>query len=316
MPWAHLGRIVCADSYFASVGCAAELHRLGLRFIGVVKTATRKFPMKWLSEVELAVRGDRKGLVTRAEDGKVVAMAYVWMDRERRYFITNTASLSEGKPYVRYRWRQVSQVTNADPERVELVVAQPEACEIYYATCGLIDQHNRHRQDTLQLERKIETKDWAVRVGTSLLAMMVVDTWLVYNGATATTESQQDFYTSLSEELIDNIYDQVGGTLVARMQSEGVNHSPDLVDRRTGAGRSGIMAHLTPTKKKRKTKEEGLTNHSLQGRCRVCGLKTRYVCSQCNDDDEDQEGLSAIQWICHTETQSMCFPEHVVEHHS
>jgi len=47
--------------------------------------------MKWLSEVELAVRGNRKGLVTRAEDGKVVAMAYVWMDRERRYFITNTA---------------------------------------------------------------------------------------------------------------------------------------------------------------------------------------------------------------------------------
>ena len=103
---------------------------------------------------------------------------------------------------------------------------------------------------------------------------------------------------------------------MARMQPEGVNHSPDLVDRRTGAGRSGIMAHLTPTKKKRKTKEGGLTNHSLQGRCRMCGLKTRYVCSTCNDEHEEQEGLSAIQWICHTETQRMCFPEHVAEHHS
>jgi hypothetical protein len=56
-PWFHSDRIVCADSYFASVGCAKELLRNGLRFIGVVKTATREFPKAYLSQLELQERG-------------------------------------------------------------------------------------------------------------------------------------------------------------------------------------------------------------------------------------------------------------------
>ena len=43
-PWFGSNRIVCADSYFASVGAAKELYRNGLRFIGVVKTAKKGFP--------------------------------------------------------------------------------------------------------------------------------------------------------------------------------------------------------------------------------------------------------------------------------
>ena len=31
LPWARTDRIVCADSYFASVGCLKELKRIGLR---------------------------------------------------------------------------------------------------------------------------------------------------------------------------------------------------------------------------------------------------------------------------------------------
>lgn len=214
----------------------------------------------------------------------------------------------------------MDQTENADPELVELVVKQPLACEIYYETCGLIDQHNRHRQDTLQLEKKIETKDWATRIGTTLFGMMIVDTWLVFKGATCSSESQQDFYTYLAEELIDNTYDQVGGASSTRTRSS-TTTSPEIVNKATGAGKSGIYTHLTPTKRKRKTKDGVFTNHSLQGRCRMCGLKTRYVCSTCNDDLQVHHGetpnqTSAVQWICHTETDRMCFPEHVTEKHS
>jgi Transposase IS4 len=45
-PWSMSERIVCADSYFASVSAAEELRKMGLRLIGVVKDATRRFPMK------------------------------------------------------------------------------------------------------------------------------------------------------------------------------------------------------------------------------------------------------------------------------
>lgn len=47
--WAGTMRIVCAGSYFSSVPAAKKLLAMGLRFIGVVKTATRGYPMGALS---------------------------------------------------------------------------------------------------------------------------------------------------------------------------------------------------------------------------------------------------------------------------
>lgn len=311
-PWLNSNRIICADSAFASVGCANELKRLGMRFIGVVKTATKQFPMKWLSEVELSNRGDRKGLVARnADGGDVNLLAFVWMDRDRRYFITNTSSLGEGTPVTRERWRQVNQEPNADPERVDLVVPQPLACEIYYSTNAAIDNHNRCRQDTLMLERKIETKDWSTRVAHTILGMIIVDSWMVYKAATATLEKQHDFYTLLAEELIDNTYDTVQGNTPTNADA-GVMNS-ELLDRTTGAGRAGVDAHLTPTKQKRRRCDGTVTNHSKQGRCRMCLKKTRHICSQCKDDDQAFE--NPVMWLCHTETGRFCFPEHATKYH-
>ncbi len=51
--WAFSDRVVCGDSYFASVPTVKELRCIGLRFIGVVKTATKIYPIAWLSNVEL-----------------------------------------------------------------------------------------------------------------------------------------------------------------------------------------------------------------------------------------------------------------------
>ena len=41
-PWVRTDRCVCADSYFTSVNAVTVLRMMGLRFIGVVKTATKK----------------------------------------------------------------------------------------------------------------------------------------------------------------------------------------------------------------------------------------------------------------------------------
>ena len=82
MPWAQTGRGVCADLYFASVTTAEVLMELGLRFIGVVKTATRKFPMKHLTSLELTEgRGQSKALVMKKQ-GVPWIMAIVWVDRD------------------------------------------------------------------------------------------------------------------------------------------------------------------------------------------------------------------------------------------
>ena len=83
-PWFGTNRIVCADSYFASVGAAKELYRNGLRFIGVVKTATRGYPKTFLTSVELQNRGDFLALWSNATENSPELGAMVWVDRERR----------------------------------------------------------------------------------------------------------------------------------------------------------------------------------------------------------------------------------------
>ena len=137
------------------------------------------------------------------------------MDLDRRYFIPTASSLSDGRPYTHVRWRQqelddedFGQVKNKEAVREELVVAQPKCSDIYYNTCVAICQHSRHRQDTLCIERKIETKRWDERVTTSLFGMHVVDAWLMYTGDMVDTLQpepefyQQQFFCELAEELI------------------------------------------------------------------------------------------------------------------
>ena len=94
-PWANSGRVVCADSYFDYVPCAIALKDKGLRFIGVVKTATKEFPQQYLSTVELPEKGDIKGVVCIHPTTGYKLLAFVWVDRERRYFISNCCSLRQ-----------------------------------------------------------------------------------------------------------------------------------------------------------------------------------------------------------------------------
>jgi hypothetical protein len=56
-PWAGTGRIIYADILFASVEAAGLTGRMVLKFIGVVKTVTKRYPMAILSEHELSRRG-------------------------------------------------------------------------------------------------------------------------------------------------------------------------------------------------------------------------------------------------------------------
>jgi hypothetical protein len=327
-PWSGSDRLVCADSYFSSVATVEEMKRMGFRYIGVVKTATKKYPMAYLSNLVLQQRGDRHGVVRRNDAGMITMMAFVWMDRERRYFIASAGSLAEGRPYVRHRWRQVTSVEqDEDPEYVELVVPQPRAAELYYNTCPKIDQHNRDRQSSLSVERKLVTNDWSQRVNLSIFAMIVVDTWRVYSQFTFPTpnrdggddeendnwiESQKCFYGRLAAELIDNRIGQVGGR--PRCQQGEAEEDDDYnpaIDYETGEARSGVDAHITPTKRRQKDKRgrEKVT-HSLQGRCQVCGEKTTYECSVCRDGNERKS------WICHTKRGKICFPNHITASHA
>ena len=145
--------------------------------------------MAYLSRLETRHRGGREGVVSQKKYGAATMMAFVWMDRERHYFIATSSSLQEGVPYVHNRCRQVDIEVYADAKRVEVSVAKPKASEVYYNECIKIDHNNRHRQDTLNLENKLKVHDWPKRVNMTLFRMMVVDAYLAFNGYTLSEET-------------------------------------------------------------------------------------------------------------------------------
>ena len=93
--------------------------------------------------------------------------------------------------------------------------------------------------------------------------------------------------------------------------------SPSAIERSTGAPRAGVNIHLTPTKKRRKNKDGEISNYMLQGRCRMCGKNTTYLCSGCvNGLDCGGNEAQKDPWICHTRNGSMCFANHLSEKHN
>jgi len=109
-PWAGTDRIVCADSYFASVVISLALKEAGLRFTGVVKTAHRRFPLASLSSRELGARGDHLSMVHLDATGRPDMLALVWVDRERHFtFCQRLAAVNLALPVSVYgggRWRK------------------------------------------------------------------------------------------------------------------------------------------------------------------------------------------------------------------
>jgi hypothetical protein len=166
-----------------------------------------------------------------------------------------------------------------------------------------MDQHNRDRQDTLGVERKLVTHFWDKRVGLTIFSMIAVNSFRMYKELTYPKgggETQKEFYGNLAEELIDNTLGQVNLRTPRAARTAAATAS--AINPSDGSPRMGTHAHLTPTKRKRKN-----SNHALQGNCKECMKKTKYCCSLCKDNPEK----SKEQWICPTDKGKMCFSAHL-----
>lgn len=311
-PWANTGRIVVGDSYFASVQAAIRLFRIGLRFIGVVKTATAGYPMAYLGRKELPDgKGDRFGLVTVDETGCQL-LAFVWSDRDRRYFVSTCSSLSAGHIIERTRWKQIDKAPNAEPERRDLTVKQPKVCEQYYSACSKIDRHNRSRQSNLMMETKVRVNVFDKRLNTTVFAMVgPVDAWYLFKGIRCGCQdgwsfNERHFYEMLLEQLIDNKFDCSQATTRAKRRTDAEILLQEQQDP------NSIPSHLqlisvTPTKRHKTANPK----HRLQGRCLVCNLPATTVCRECQREDP----LGRHQfWIC-DKAGKVCMGKHIIAHH-
>ena len=138
--------VVCGVSYFASVATIQELHRIGMRFIGVVKKPRRNFPSKYLGSRAKVGRGKWLSMI---HEGELYIGALLRVDRERLHFVSSVGTAFPGANIYREHWRRVNGIS-------KLVVTEtqiPRIAEMYYAAASIIDRHNRCRQQDLQQEK-------------------------------------------------------------------------------------------------------------------------------------------------------------------
>ena len=77
--------VVVGNSAFASVNMAVQLTNKNLGFIGVAKTAIKRFPMEPLQKTILPKKGQYTGMSTTID--RIKLMSYVWSNCDRCYFI-------------------------------------------------------------------------------------------------------------------------------------------------------------------------------------------------------------------------------------
>ena len=253
-------------------------------------------------------RGDRHGVVSRDLTTGASLLAFCWVDRERRYFISACSSLSAGPLCVRKRWRQVDPTPDADPELVEVIVPQPAATHTYYSACGKIDQHNRLRQSALMLETKLKTIQWWRRVNNSVFGMCVVDAYLIAVGCQGTDRwnATSDFVMALIDDLIDNKYQK---RVLRKRDARRASLDDSLFESESGtleAIKQTISA--TPTKRSKKSNPK----HRAQGKCMSCKMLTSHVCRLCQHHQQDPRYKQF--WICQKAGMA-CMGDHILKEH-
>ena len=169
-PAAKLRRVVTADSWFASrktvMACKEEL---GVDFTGPIKTATRGFPveaMRWT--LSTMTRGDH--CVFKEEGAELWAIG--WSDVHYKLYISTNGITTPGNPALKKRQR-------ADGRNYQIQVPRPAVVAKYQSEMGWVDRHNRYRQSMLGLSAIWKTKRWQTRIQTEVLAMSMVDAFLL-----------------------------------------------------------------------------------------------------------------------------------------
>jgi hypothetical protein len=288
-----------ADSFFASVESAQVLFRLALRFIGVVKTASKRYPMAALGKVQMQGRGMWKGLIHRGnkDQGEPDMLAFTWNDTNRRFFIATASSLMATTPVDRPRKRQIDHTEDAEPQDDYQLIEQPKVSALYYTSAAKTDQHNRTRQDDLATGRKLVTQDWSKRVNLSVLSMIIVDTYLAHKHCTGSEESPNLFFHKLAEEMIN--YEHT-----TRRQKSMLKDMEEEVAQARLVGRS---MRQTPTKRMHPVPTSSRKVSSGQKHQAKC-VRCKNTCSTCRE-------AGYHVYVCHTKSREDCWREHSREDH-
>lgn len=189
-PWRGSGRIVIADSAFASVKTLiAVKNLLGLFFMGAVKTAHTLYPRAYFtawSQQEhargswITLRSSHKGPDPKAIDSFPM-YAVGWHDKKVKQIICNCGTTTRSETdSLRPRHCRVEVNNEFQTEIRTLAVPRPVAIEMFFRHFSAIDVHDHYRQGILAFERTWKTQTWWMRIFGTLFGVIVTNSYLMY----------------------------------------------------------------------------------------------------------------------------------------
>lgn len=294
------GRVVIADSAFASVKSAVNLKtRHGLHFLGLVKTATREFPKKYLNDIQLERRGDSVVLTTVKDNVNLRAVAWNEGERDKKTrriikknFIATCGTTLPGRSHFKRR-------------RGEFEVPRPELVAEYLDGAQQIDVHNHVRQGVLAMEPR-PTRRWMWRFFQTFIGLVEVDAYLAYRKFCPgkTNIPHRTFLIDVIGALLNNKYGLSESAPVLRPPSNRNQRSTVEVH----SMRSLVHAQYF-ARKIANAKAANLRPPRARVHCRVCGRLANFFCELCTPDAAAQHPTKIFA-VCGPSTDRNCFTIH------
>jgi hypothetical protein len=289
----YSGRTIYADSTFASVRTALKCSEKGLHFMGLVKTAHKKYPMKYFKGLNNLTRGSSIHLVTENSFPKLIATA--WSDKKLKTLIstcgTSGAAIShKRKRYIAEPDGSVKIINKYTP--IDLITSE------YFHFCHKIDVHNHRRQGIVALERTLKTHSWSLRLISTILGIILVDAYMMFkqeqssveisSSLTDTTKGDEDesSFRDFTHEVCKLLLTNTLGN--SRFLPRNLYpHVEDLTPPNSHSNIQNVGCQLHPLSTnlslQRKRERNGRKkSNSIQLRCSICKNHASFYCSNCS----------------------------------
>lgn len=287
-PWHGSGRVVCGDSWFASVKTAVTLMKHGLFFAGVVKTAHTAFPLKQLTTLCPTNKGQH--ISATAEKDGVALNAVAWRDRKVHSFVSTCGTTLAGEPAKKKRYDDNFKLYHKAIDRPKLVA-------MYHDGAPSIDVHNHLRQDGLALEQVWRTDNWHHRVYACVFGIMETNAYLAFSNFCCglDTITHSGFTTRLAEQLIR--YSHPTNSQQQQQQQKGQPPTDGPAATAQGDGIEHRLVSLSHVSGKPHTQRKCVVCRHVRDSAR----KASYFCATC--------GPNAV--MCSPNTGRTCFQYHI-----
>lgn len=289
-------RTVIGDSAFASVKTLSNLFSNGLLFVGMVKTASTKYPINYLSNYLKSCEPGTSRMLSATIPGTNNELMYAigWKHSNISTVIANAGLTTDGSPYINSYTHLVENNNVIEEEHVSEEITRPQMVSLYYENYNAIDINDHLRQDSLALEEVWGTTKWYIRLFTTILGITFTDSYFGWKYEKFTLSGVQNanelkfnsFLDTLAYELIYNEYITEGREL--RSQDTDVSYYYLFCFFSRTLYKQDLFIHELKLLREHAyytSKEKQLDR--CRRNCSVCNTQTSYYCALCSSVDID-----------------------------